>query len=86
MGALAYLRDLCGHGDGRDFRSRMEALVQADGLGDSTRDLIAGAYNDAYRGYATTYQTCAPAAEDVIARFLTETARLAADVASRYGG
>jgi uncharacterized protein (TIGR02301 family) len=86
MGALAYLRDLCGAGDGAAFRGKMDALVQAEGLGDSTRDLMAGAYNDAYRGYASSYRTCTPAASEVIGRFLTETARLAADVAGRYGG
>ena len=86
MGALAYLRDLCGAGDGAEFRGKMEAAVQAEGLGDSTRDLMAGAYNDAYRGYAASYRTCTPAASAVIARFLAETAHLAAEVASRYGG
>jgi uncharacterized protein (TIGR02301 family) len=86
MGALAYLRDLCGAGDGVEFRKKMDALVQAEGVGDSTRDLMAGAYNEAYRGYASSYRACTPAANEVIGRFLAETARLAADVASRYGG
>lgn len=86
MGALAYLRDLCGAGDGVKFRDKMAALLGADGVGDSQRDLLAGAYNKGFHDYATTYRVCTPAADEVVARYLTETARLAADVASRYGG
>ena len=86
MGALAYLRDLCGAGDGAKFRAKMAALLSAEGVSESRRDLIAGAYNNGFRGYAMTYRVCTPAAGEVISRFLTETARLAAEVANRYGG
>jgi len=86
IGALAYLRDLCGAGDGAAFRARLAALIQADGIGEDTRNLVAGAYNDAYRGYGATYRTCTPAAKEIVGRFLTETERLATDVAARYGG
>ena len=33
MGALAYLRDLCGADDGAEFRTKMKSLLDADGLG-----------------------------------------------------
>jgi uncharacterized protein (TIGR02301 family) len=86
MGALAYLRDLCGADDGAKFRSKMKALLDADGAGESQRDLIAGAYNRGFEGYRLTYRTCTPAAGEVIARYLAETARLASELAGRYGG
>ena len=86
MGALAYLRDLCGANDGADFRSKMKSLLDADGVGETERDLLAGAYNRGFEGYRLTYRTCTPAAGEVIGRYLAETARLAAEVASRYGG
>jgi uncharacterized protein (TIGR02301 family) len=86
MGALAYLRDLCGAGDGADFRAKMTALLDVEGVGESQRDLLAGAYNKGFRDYATTYRVCTPAAGEVISRYLKETARVATDVASRYGG
>jgi len=85
MGALAYLRDLCGAADGAEFRSKMKALLDADGI-ESQRDLLAGAYNRGFEGYRLTYRTCTPAAAEVIARYLTETARLTAELANRYGG
>ncbi len=86
MGALAYLRDLCGAADGAEFRSKMKSLLDADGIGQSQRDLIAGAYNEGFEGYRLSYRTCTPAAGEVIARYLAETARLSAELVSRYGG
>jgi len=86
MGALAFLRELCGHGDGADFRGKMAALLAADGLDAQRRDLLAGAYNRGFQDYATSYRVCTPAAHAIIERYLAETARLAADLASRYGG
>ena len=86
VGALAYLRDLCGAGDGADFRSKMKSLLDADGVGETERDLLGGGVQSGFEGYRLTYRTCTPAAGEVIGRYLAETARLAAEVASRYGG
>ena len=86
MGALAYLRDLCGAGDGDKFRAGMAGLLGAEGVSEARRDRLAGAYNRGFQDYRTTYRTCTPAANAIIARYLAETARLTADVAGRYGG
>ena len=86
MGALAYLRDLCGADDGAEFRTKMKSLLDADGLREAQRNLLAGAYNRGFEGYRLTYRTCTPAAGEVIARYLTETSRLASELAGRYGG
>ncbi len=86
MGALAYLRDLCGAGDGAKFRARMATLLDAEGSTESQRDLLAGAYNRGFQDYQVTYRACTPAAEEVVSHFLSEMARLAGEVANRYGG
>jgi len=86
LGALAYLRDLCGAGDGDKFRAGMAGLLGAEGVSEARRDRLAGAYNRGFQDYRTTYRTCTPAANAIIARYLAETARLTADVAGRYGG
>jgi uncharacterized protein (TIGR02301 family) len=86
MGALAYLRDLCDQKDGADFRAKMAALLDAEGVGGQRRDLLAGAFNKGFRDYAATYRLCGPAANAVIERYLAETARIAADLVNRYGG
>jgi uncharacterized protein (TIGR02301 family) len=86
MGALAYLRDLCGANDGAQFRIKMQALLAADGVAGPERDLIAGAYNKGFDDYRLTYRTCTPAAGEIIGRYLSETAKIAAELATRYGG
>jgi len=85
MGALAYLRELCGAGDGEQFHARMAALLDAQGAAAPGRDLLAGAYNRSFRDYQTNYRTCTPAADAVVSRYLSETARIAAEIAARYG-
>ena len=84
MGALSYLRDLCGLGDGGKFRADMAALLDSDPEISARRDVLAGAFNRGFRDYELTYRTCTPMANAIVARFLDESARLAAEVANRY--
>jgi uncharacterized protein (TIGR02301 family) len=86
MGALAYLRDLCGQGDSADFRDKMRALLDAESADAQRRDRLAGAYNKGFQDYAISYRACGPSANAVIERYLAETARLTSDLANRYGG
>lgn len=86
MGALAYLRDLCGDGDGAEYRAKMAALLDAEGTAPERREKLAGAYNRGYRGYETTYGQCTANARAAIARFVAEGGRLARDISDRYSG
>ena len=86
MGALAYLRDLCGNRDGAEWNKKMSALIEAEAKTPSRRDRLAGAYNRGFRGYEVVHRSCTPAAELVIARYLDEGGRLARDIATRFGG
>jgi uncharacterized protein (TIGR02301 family) len=86
MGALTYLRDLCGERDAEAYRAKMSALLSVEGTTDARKERLAGAYNHGFQGYALTYRACTPAARVVIARFLDEAARVSKDLANRYGG
>jgi uncharacterized protein (TIGR02301 family) len=86
MGALAYLRELCADGDANVFHDKMTALLDAEAKTQNRRDSLAGAYNRSFRDYEISYRNCTPPAREIISRFLAETARLTADLASRYGG
>jgi uncharacterized protein (TIGR02301 family) len=86
MGALAYLRDICGAHDADAFRAKMTALLSAEATTDVRKERLAGAYNHGFQGYALTYRACTPGAQTVIARFLDEAAKIAKDLAGRYGG
>jgi uncharacterized protein (TIGR02301 family) len=86
MGALAYLRDLCGDSDSSAYHDKMASLLDADAKSQARKDRLAGAYNRSFRDYQISYRTCTPSAREIIERFLGETARLTTDLANRYGG
>lgn len=85
LGALAFLRDLCGAEDGDDWRAKMASLLDAEAKTGQRRQKLAGAFNRGFRGYETTYRTCTPNAHSAISRYLQEGGRLAHDIAYRYG-
>ncbi|MGJ3261721.1 MAG: TIGR02301 family protein [Salinarimonas sp.] len=84
MGALAFLRDLCGADDAAEWPARMQGLIDAEG--EARAERLAGAYNRGYRAFALTYRVCTPAAERAIAGYLDEGERLSRSVARRFGG
>lgn len=86
MGALSYLRDLCGLKDGEKWRARMTGLLEAEAATDARKERLAGAWNRGFRGYEAVYRTCTPNAELVISRYLEEGERIAREVANRYSG
>ena len=86
IGALSYLRDLCGAGDGATFRAKFASLLETEGNTPARKETLAGAFNRGFRDYEITYRACTPAAQEIVARFLEEAGRIARDVANRYGG
>jgi uncharacterized protein (TIGR02301 family) len=86
IGALAYLRDLCGAHDADAYRAKMASLLEIEAKSQTRKESLAGAYNRGFRGYELSYRVCTPAAREIIARFLDETARISTDLANRYGG
>ena len=86
IGSLAFLRGLCAGADAAEWPNRMKALIEAEGVTPDRRDRLAGAYNRGYRGYATTYRVCTPAAHEAADRFVAEGERLSHALAGRFGG
>ncbi|MGO9743261.1 MAG: TIGR02301 family protein [Roseiarcus sp.] len=86
LGALSYLRDLCGAGDGAAFRDKMSTLIDAEAHSQERKDLFAGAFNRGFSDYELTYRRCTSSARQTIVDYLDESARIAREVATRYGG
>lgn len=84
LGAVHYLRELCGANDGQLWRDKMEALVEAEGTSALRRARLVQSFNKGYRSYRRTYQTCTKSAETAVARFLAEGAEIA-DAVSASG-
>jgi len=84
LGALHYLRGICGSNEGQKWRNEMQALVDAETpTGDRRARMIAG-FNRGYRGFQQTYRTCTPAADVVIRRYLEEGSKIAREMTARY--
>jgi len=77
LGAVHYLRELCGANDGQLWRDRMRELMDAEGSSALRRAKLTRSFNNGYRSYSRTYNSCTPSAQTAITRFLVEGADLA---------
>jgi uncharacterized protein (TIGR02301 family) len=84
LGALHYLRPLCGDKDAI-WRSQMQDLLDSEQPTGDRRDRLIASFNRGYQSFELTYRNCTPAANLAIGRFLDEGARLSHDIATRYG-
>ena len=84
MGALHYLRAVCGANEGQKWRNEMQALIDAEAPDGERRRKIVASFNRGYRGFQQTYRTCTPAADLAIRRYLDEGAKIAREITARY--
>lgn len=84
LGALHYLRPLCGSPDGSAWRDQMEALLEAEVQDDERRRRFIERFNQGYRGFSSVYLRCTPAAETALARYIEEGSALTRNVTTRY--
>ena len=84
LGALTFLRDLCGATDSAVWRNEMRALLAAEKPPPTRRTRLIARFNHGFETFNAVYRTCTPSADLSISRYLTEGAALANDVRSRY--
>ena len=84
LGALHYLRELCGAKDGARWRNEMQALIQAETQPGDRRARIVASFNRGYRSFQQTYRTCTPAANYAIRRYLEEGSKISREITARY--
>jgi uncharacterized protein (TIGR02301 family) len=77
LGAVHFLRELCGGTDGMLWRDRMTELMDAEGSSALRRVRLTRAFNTGYRSYSRTYSTCTPTAQTTISKFMSEGAEIA---------
>jgi uncharacterized protein (TIGR02301 family) len=85
LGAVHYLRELCGAQEGQLWRDQMTNILKYEGSTAVRRAKLVNSFNDGYRGYRRTYRTCTSSATLAIARFSTEGAQIAAALAKPSG-
>ncbi|MGB3865497.1 MAG: TIGR02301 family protein [Xanthobacteraceae bacterium] len=84
LGALHYLRGLCGANEGPKWRNEMQALINAETPSGERRTRLIASFNRGYNGFQQTYRTCTPAANVAIRRAIDEGARISRDLTARY--
>jgi uncharacterized protein (TIGR02301 family) len=72
LGAVHYLRELCGANDGQLWRDRMRELMDAEGSSALRRARLTRSFNQGYLSFSRTYKTCTPSAQTTAFRFITE--------------
>ncbi len=76
LGAVHYLRELCGAEEGQTWRNQMRELVSAEGTTALRRARLVDSFNKGYRGYSRTYRTCTKSALVAIDRFMEQGASI----------
>jgi len=84
LGALHYLRGICGANEGLKWRNEMQALIDAEAPAGERRARMIASFNRGYRGFQQTYRNCTPAADLVIRRYLEEGSKIAREMTARY--
>lgn len=84
LGALHYLRTLCGANEGNKWRDQMQALLTAETPSGDRRDKLVANFNNGYRSFQRTYRSCTPAAGVVVRRYLDEGAKISREITARY--
>jgi uncharacterized protein (TIGR02301 family) len=77
LGAVHYLRELCGADEGQLWRQNMQDIMKTEGYTALRRARLTRSFNRGYRSYSRTYNTCSPSAQNAINRFLAEGAKIA---------
>jgi uncharacterized protein (TIGR02301 family) len=84
LGALHYLRAVCGANDGQKWRNEMQGLIDAEASDGDRRRKIVASFNRGYQGFQQTYRTCTPAADLAIRRYLEEGSKISREITARY--
>ena len=84
LGALHFLRGICGSNEGQKWRSEAQALIDAEAPAGERHEQMVASFNRGYRAFQQGYRSCTPAADFAIRRYLQEGARIARDITARY--
>lgn len=85
MGALHFLRPLCGAPDEPTWRSQMEALLETETQDENRRRRFIERFNQGYRGFSAVYRDCTASARTAMTQYIVEGETIISDVTSRYG-
>jgi uncharacterized protein (TIGR02301 family) len=83
LGALHYLRPICGASEQGQWRVEMQALIDAAELPADKRALLVTSFNRGFLSQERAYRTCTPAARLAAERFFDIGTRLSREIVER---
>jgi len=83
LGALHYLRNLCGD-PGTQWRDRMQEILAAENPDGERRARFIASFNRGYRAFATNYASCTDSALAAIQLYMKEGEDISAEIVARY--
>ncbi|MCB1480909.1 MAG: TIGR02301 family protein [Rhodobiaceae bacterium] len=84
LGAVHYLRNLCGAEENQTWRDQMQKLLEAENPSTARRARFVDGFNRGYRGYQRTHATCTDASRLLADRFVSEGVQISSQIATRY--
>ena len=85
LGALHYLRPLCGAEEPSVWRDQMDQILEAEAPTPERRARLVSQFNHGFASFASVYRACTPAALTAVDRYMAEGTRLTRDITARYG-
>ena len=85
LGALHYLRELCGAKEGSLWRDQMQELIEKEEPDETRKAKLVSRFNRGFRSYQEIHRECTDTAAEAANRYLRQATRLAAEIPGRYG-
>ena len=85
LGAVHYLRTLCGAKEGNKWRDTMNAILVAEEPTPKRRARLIAHFNRGYRTFNGSYSSCTASALLAVERYMKEGALLSKQITNRYG-
>ncbi len=85
MGAIHYLRNLCGADEGMLWRDQMENIIKNENPSQQRKAELIARFNRGFRSYREIYRECTPTAVEAVNLYLRHGTRLAGEIPDRYG-
>ncbi|WP_208999219.1 TIGR02301 family protein [Roseibium sediminis] len=84
LGALHFLRPLCGAEDSPSWRTQMEDLLESETEDENRRRRFIERFNQGYRGFSAIYRDCTPSARLAMGQYIEEGGAIVTRVTSRF--
>lgn len=85
LGALHYLRNLCGANEGLLWRDQMANIIENEEPTQERKAEMTARFNRGYRSFQETYRACTPVAVEAVNAYLREGKKLSGEIPSRFG-